>query len=40
MQEVGQLMSQSFLEFSRLYGRELRLWVEPGKFLVSEAGTF
>jgi diaminopimelate decarboxylase len=40
MQEVGQLMSQSFLEFSRQYGRELRLWVEPGKFLVSEAGTF
>lgn len=40
MQEVGQLMSQSFLEFSRKYGRELRLWVEPGKFLVSEAGTF
>ena len=40
MNEVGQLMSQSFLEFSRQYGRELRLWVEPGKFLVSEAGTF
>ena len=40
MQEVGQLMSQSFLEFSRQYGRELKLWVEPGKFLVSEAGTF
>ena len=40
MQEVGQLMSQSFLEFSRQYGRKLKLWVEPGKFLVSEAGTF
>lgn len=40
MQEVGHSMSQSFLEFMHQYGRELRLWIEPGKFLVSESGTF
>jgi diaminopimelate decarboxylase len=40
MKEVGQIMSNAFLAFCAKYGRELRLWVEPGKFLVSEAGTF
>lgn len=40
MKEVGQIMSDAFRVFCAKYGRELRLWVEPGKFLVSEAGTF
>ena len=40
MQEVGGLMSRAFLDFCASYGRPLRLWIEPGKFLVSEAGTF
>jgi diaminopimelate decarboxylase len=40
MKEVGQIMSNAFRAFCKKYGRELRLWVEPGKFLVSEAGTF
>ena len=40
MQEVGAMMSQAFLNFCEKYGRDLRLWVEPGKFLVSESGTF
>jgi diaminopimelate decarboxylase len=40
MKEVGQIMSNAFLTFCAKYGRKLRLWVEPGKFLVSEAGTF
>ncbi len=40
MKEVGQIMSDAFRAFCAKYGRELRLWVEPGKFLVSEAGTF
>jgi len=40
MQEVGQIMSDAFRAFCTKYGRELRLWVEPGKFLVSESGTF
>ncbi|MHA8050164.1 diaminopimelate decarboxylase [Aquirufa sp. ROCK-SH2] len=40
MQEVGQGMGNAFLEFCEKYGKKLKLWVEPGKFLVSEAGTF
>jgi diaminopimelate decarboxylase len=40
MKEVGQIMSNAFRNFCQKYGRELRLWVEPGKFLVSESGTF
>jgi diaminopimelate decarboxylase len=40
MKEVGQIMSNAFRAFCQKYGRELRLWVEPGKFLVSESGTF
>lgn len=40
MAEVGQVLSNAFLTFCKKYGRELQLWFEPGKFLVSEAGTF
>ncbi|MFY7890275.1 MAG: diaminopimelate decarboxylase [Spirosomataceae bacterium] len=40
MAEVGQVLSNAFLSFSEKYGRPLQLWFEPGKFLVSEAGTF
>lgn len=40
MAEVGQVLSDAFLKFSAEYGRPLQLWFEPGKFLVSEAGTF
>jgi diaminopimelate decarboxylase len=40
MQEVGKIMSNAFHAFCTKYGRVLRLWVEPGKFLVSESGTF
>jgi len=38
--EVGETLTSAFLNFSKKYGRELQLWFEPGKFLVSEAGTF
>lgn len=38
--ELGAILSQSFREFCSEYGRELELWFEPGKFLVSEAGLF
>jgi diaminopimelate decarboxylase len=37
---LGELLSIKFREFCREYGRELRLIIEPGKFLVSEAGYF
>lgn len=37
---LGGRLSEKFNEFSKKYGRDLELWFEPGKFLVSEAGTF
>jgi diaminopimelate decarboxylase len=40
MAEVGQVLSNAFLTFCEKYGKKLQLWFEPGKFLVSEAGTF
>lgn len=36
--ELGKEFTQLFKNFCKLYGRELELWFEPGKFLVSEAG--
>ncbi|MCU0396500.1 MAG: diaminopimelate decarboxylase [Cyclobacteriaceae bacterium] len=37
--DLGLKLTQSFAEFCRQYGRKLELWIEPGKFIVSEAGT-
>lgn len=37
---IGKLISKRFKEFCKSYGRELELWFEPGKYLVSEAGFF
>lgn len=36
--QFGQVMSRVFLEFCHRYGRMLKLWFEPGKYLVSQAG--
>src|SRR5690554_2668964 len=36
--DVGNKVSAAFKEFCREYGRELEIWFEPGKFLVSECG--
>ncbi|MFL0685101.1 MAG: diaminopimelate decarboxylase [Algoriphagus aquaeductus] len=36
--EVGKAVGEAFQEFCKKYGRQLELWLEPGKFLVSEAG--
>jgi diaminopimelate decarboxylase len=36
--DLGLKLSKSFTEFYRSYGRKLELWVEPGKYIVSEAG--
>lgn len=38
VEELGAKIAQRFQEFCKEYGRELELWFEPGKFLVSEAG--
>lgn len=35
---LGEKLTTVFLDFCKQYGRELALWFEPGKFLVSEAG--
>ncbi len=40
IQEVGNTMAKAFKDFCIRYGKELTLWIEPGKFLVSESGTF
>ena len=36
--EVGRIVGEAFQAFCAKYGRQLELWLEPGKFLVSEAG--
>jgi diaminopimelate decarboxylase len=36
--DVGKKVSDAFQQFCSEYGRELEIWFEPGKFLVSESG--
>lgn len=38
MEDLGSKLSATFNEFCQRYGRELELWIEPGKFVVSESG--
>ena len=40
IQDLGEKLTTSFKNFCKNYGRELEIWFEPGKFLVSEAGYF
>lgn len=40
IEDLGQRLSEAFNRFCDQYGQPLELWVEPGKFLVSESGTF
>lgn len=40
IEELGSAISQRFQEFCKEYGKDLELWFEPGKFLVSESGYF
>ncbi len=40
MKDIGDALSIAFLDFSKKYGKKLQLWFEPGKFLISESGTF
>lgn len=37
--DLGQKMTKAFKDFCKIYGKDLELWFEPGKFLVSESGT-
>lgn len=36
--ELGRKVSAAFQNFCQQYGRDIELWFEPGKFLVSESG--
>lgn len=38
IEEIGAKIGESFQEFCQEYGRDLELWFEPGKFIVSECG--
>ncbi|MCX6218284.1 diaminopimelate decarboxylase [Spirosoma sp.] len=38
VEELGRQVSAAFQNFCKNYGRDLELWFEPGKFLVSESG--
>ena len=40
IEELGVKLSAAFKSFCADYGRELEMWFEPGKFLVSESGVF
>ena len=40
IEELGNKLSRRFLSFCKEYGRDLILVLEPGKFLVSQAGYF
>jgi diaminopimelate decarboxylase len=37
--DVGLKLTKIFNEFCMQYGRKLELWIEPGKYIVSESGT-
>ena len=40
MEDLGEQLSVKFTEFCKSYGRDLTLVFEPGKYLVSESGSF
>jgi len=40
IEELGKEVSKRFKDFCKSRGKDLELWFEPGKFLVSEAGFF
>lgn len=38
MQDLGKKLTKKFKDFCSKYGKDLELWFEPGKYLVSESG--
>lgn len=38
LESLGKKIEKAYQDFCRDYGKELEIWFEPGKFLVSEAG--
>ncbi|MEM6263711.1 MAG: diaminopimelate decarboxylase [Bacteroidota bacterium] len=37
---VGEKLRESYAHFQKEYGKEVEIWFEPGKYLVSESGYF
>jgi diaminopimelate decarboxylase len=40
VEDLGKRLTATFNDFCKSYGRNLELWFEPGKFLVSQSGSF
>ena len=40
LEELSERLQAAFLQFCEAYGKQLELWLEPGKIIVSEAGQF
>lgn len=40
VEDIGKKIVESFKGFCKRYGRDLQLWFEPGKYIVSDAGYF
>lgn len=38
IEDLGKKISVAFVDFCAQYGKELELWFEPGKYIVSESG--
>jgi diaminopimelate decarboxylase len=38
VKELGEKLTKAFNEFCKAYGKKLEIWIEPGKYIVSEAG--
>jgi diaminopimelate decarboxylase len=38
VKELGEKLTKAFNEFCTAYGKKLEIWIEPGKYIVSEAG--
>lgn len=38
--EVGEKLREAYQDFVQEYGKEVEIWFEPGKYMVSEAGYF
>jgi diaminopimelate decarboxylase len=40
VQEVGEKLREAYQAFCQAYGKDIEIWFEPGKYMVSEAGYF
>jgi diaminopimelate decarboxylase len=40
LKEIGEKLREAYALFTEDYGKEIEIWFEPGKYMVSEAGYF